>query len=94
MNERNWVGCTVIIPGQHSLIIVSQWKKDRPDMWWWKCSNCTESSGVMSSIELEKLEGRGQVIPAEPDTKLPSEYSKHPKENEYGGAGWSYEYYD
>lgn len=78
--KRNWTGYTVVIPDQHSLIIIGPWKEESPDMWWWKCGNCTESSGVMSTIELDKLYSKGRVIDPGPDAKLPSQHSMHPKE--------------
>jgi len=60
-SKRDWTGHIVVIPGQHDLLITGLWKKDCPDMWWWKCRNCKESSGVMSTMELEKLERKGMV---------------------------------
>ena len=80
MCNDDWTGYTVIIPGQHNVIITGPWKKDKPDMWWWKCSDCTDGSGVMSAIELEKLNSKNMVIPPEPETELPPEHSRHPKE--------------
>ena len=76
---RDWTGYIVVIPDQHDLVITGQWKKERPDMWWWKCRNCTESSGVMSHTQLEKLVAKGMI--AEPDGKIPSQYTSHPKES-------------
>lgn len=79
--SRDWVGYTVVIPDQHNIIIVSAWKESKPDMWWWKCRNCTESAGVMSTRQLEKLEKKGMVV--EPDGEdLPSKYSRHPDESD------------
>ena len=75
------MGYVVIIPDQHSLVITKQWKVDRPDMWWWKCRDCFESSGVMSTKQLEKLEKKGMIVAPEPDDKLPPEYSRHPSES-------------
>lgn len=86
---RDWTGFTVLIPEQHSLIIIGLWKKDKPDMWWWKCGTCTESSGVMSTLELEKLDAKGWIVIPDPNVKIPTEYSKHPKE----GDSW-YNNYD
>lgn len=91
--DRDWTGYMVFIPDQHSLIITGPWKKERPDMWWWKCNSCTESSGVMSTIELIKLDIKGMIVTPEDDIKLPSENSRHPKEQnwsevEHYGYGW------
>lgn len=94
MANRDWTGFIVVIPEQHNLIVSGPWKKERPDMWWWKCRNCNESSGVMSTIELERLEKKGMIM--EPDGELAPEDSKHPKEgvskedyeNFYGMYEW------
>ena len=94
MSKRDWTGYIVVIPGQHSLVITGRWKKERPDMWWWKCHNCKESSGTLSTLELERLEAKKMI--AEPDgEKLPAEYSGHPRETtieemyeSYGMYGW------
>ena len=78
-DPHDWTGYIVVIPDQHNLVITGQWKKDRPDMWWWKCNCCKESSGVLSIIQLNKLHAKGMIT--EPDgEKLPGEYSGHPKE--------------
>lgn len=87
--SKDWTGHTVVIPDQHNLIITGPWKKDRPGMWWWKCCNCIKSSGVMSSIDLEKFETKGMIIVPEEGDRLPAEYSGHPKENDYT---WDEEY--
>lgn len=88
---RNWTGHIIVIPDQHNLLITGPWKKERPDMWWWKCNNCTESSGVMSIIQLEKLEAKGMIGLPEPHTERAcawpdgenlSEYSRHPRESQ------------
>lgn len=89
MSNRDWTGFIVVIPEQHDLIISGPWKKERPDMWWWKCRNCNESSGVMSTKELVKLEGKGMI--KEPDGDLVPENSKHPSET--GGMSSMEEYY-
>jgi len=89
---RNWTGFIVIIPEQHNLVITGQWKKEKPDMWWWKCKNCKQSAGVMSTKQLEKLEQKGMIIVPNGE-KLPAEYSGHPNEtttyydDEYGYWG-------
>lgn len=74
----NWKGYIIVIPEQHNLVITGTWKKERPDMWWWKCRDCTESSGVMSTKQLEALKKKGMID--FPDGKIPTEYSSHPKE--------------
>lgn len=89
MSERNWTGYLIVIPEQHSLVITGIWRKDRPHMWWWKCSNCIESSGVISTTQLERLDEKGMI--AEFDGKMPAEYSRHPKENNWSDEeyyGW------
>ena len=82
VNEKNWIGYTVVIPDQHNLVITKLWKKEIADVWWWKCGSCTNSSGTINSSELTRLENKGMVIAPLPDQKLPSEYSSHPKEGE------------
>ena len=76
--SKDWTGYVVNIPDQHCLIITGPWKKERPDMWWWKCRNCFESSGVMSTSELNHLESKGMI--SEPDGDTEDENSRHPRE--------------
>lgn len=89
---KDWTGYIVVIPEQHNLVIIGQWKKEKPDMWWWKCMDCTQSAGVMSTKQMEKLDEKGMVTEPNGD-KLPAEYSKHPSEttpyydDEYGYWG-------
>lgn len=78
-NDYIWTGHVIIIPGQHSLIIVGPWSKDKKS-WWWKCGDCKESSGCISSIELQRLDIKGMISLPEPNAKLPIEYSGHPQE--------------
>ncbi len=79
---RDWTGFTVVIPDQHSLVITGLWNKEKADIWWWKCGDCTHSSGTINTSELERLEGKGMIVPPKEHMKLPSEYSSHPKEGE------------
>lgn len=83
---KDWTGFIVVIPEQHNLVITGQWKKTEPDMWWWKCRNCFESSGVMSTKQLLKLQSKGMIT--EPDGDLPSKYSRHPDENDIDYTGF------
>jgi hypothetical protein len=76
----DWTGCVIAIPNQHHIIITKQWKKDRSDMWWWKCRDCTKSSGVLSAAQIEKFEKQGLVFQS--NGALPNEYSGHPKEQD------------
>lgn len=83
MEKRNWSGFVINIPDQHCLVITGLWKPEKPESgWWWKCRDCFDSAGVMSTIELERLEGKGMI--SGPDGNTEYENSRHPKEEQYG----------
>lgn len=95
--EIDWIGCTIHPPYDgdgHILRITARWKPDKYfNTYWWKCDNCIESSGVLSSRELEKLQERGLVDPPEDeDAKIDTE-TKHPKDEVRTRYDSMYEYY-
>lgn len=90
--KRDWTGYIVVIPDQHNLVITGPWKKERPDMWWWKCKDCKQSAGVFSLKQLEALDNKGMI--SDPDgEKLPAEYSGHPNETSYYSYDDEYAYW-
>lgn len=86
--ERNWTGFIVDAPQAedgkkaHRLKILRRWKAEEPDMWWWDCKDCTESSGVFSVVDLEKLDAKGLISPPEEDD-TGTLNTKHPREGHH-----------
>ncbi len=90
---KDWVGYKIDVPnnGGHASKITGKHQPDKRDnMWWWKCMDCTSSSGSISTAELERLYSLGYVKSAEDGDKDLQGVTGHPVN---GGAGKS-EMYD
>lgn len=81
----DWKGYTIELSGDaegHRSQITGRWKPDKyPNMWWWKCLDCTESSGAISDADIHTLEDKGFIAPPlDTDDDLTGD-TKHPDES-------------
>lgn len=85
--SKNWVGYKIDVPNNnsHRIKITNSHEPDKCDnMWWWKCMDCTQSSGVINTSELERLYSLGYVKPPEDGEKDLIGATGHPTNNGIG----------
>lgn len=86
---KDWIGY-IVNGGKHRLQITNEWKNETPKMYWWKCADCSKSSGVISESDLIRLYSYGLVD--EPNGSEIAKNSSHPKEQTHSNQGYAYEF--